>query len=78
MVGKQWILGLRNARSKAWGATVILRRARVKALHANVQTSQPIPTHIVLLIAIAKIQGDGEEYRRAGLLTTVVTSRATE
>jgi hypothetical protein len=57
---------------------VIHRRALVKALHANVQTSQPIPTHIVLLIVSAKTQGNAEEYRRARLLiTTVVTSRAT-
>jgi hypothetical protein len=36
-----------------------------------------MPTHIVLLIASAMTQGHGEEYRRAGLLTTAVTSRAT-
>jgi hypothetical protein len=52
--------------------------SRSKALHTNVQTSQPIPTHIVLLIVSAKTQGNAEEYRRAGLLTTVVTSCAPE
>jgi hypothetical protein len=32
----------------------------------------------VLPIVSAKTQGNAEEYRRAGLLTTVVTSRALE
>ena len=48
-----------------------------KARHTNVQISQPMPTHIMLLIASAMTHGHGEEYRKAGLLTTAVASRAT-
>jgi hypothetical protein len=49
-----------------------------KALHTNVQISQPMLTHIVVLIASAMTQGHGEEFRKAALLTTAVSSRATQ